>query len=66
MALLAKVGERLYEFASRSGLSEARAIYARFAGSQDELEVEMERSEIDFFVEAEFFDDQDSKEEDFS
>ena len=51
MSILAKVGERLYEFESQSKLTAARIIYVHFCGSQDEFEEQMELKNINFHIE---------------
>lgn len=48
MAILARIGERLYEFPDIKQVSDARAIYARCPGDQDKFESQMEESNIDF------------------
>lgn len=51
MCIIAKVGERTYEFESFSDLTRVREIYANFTGDQNELEQEMENAEIEFAYE---------------
>lgn len=48
MSVIAKVGERTYEFESLSDLTRAQEIYAKFTGDQNEMEQEMENAEIEF------------------
>jgi hypothetical protein len=52
MSILAKVGERTYEFQSQLDIEDAREIYASFTGGQNDLESEFEEAGIEFFVEA--------------
>ena len=51
MALLAKVGERLYEFPDRATLTGARELYAHHVGNQNQLEELFERFNIEFTLE---------------
>ena len=51
MSVLAKVGERTYEFESSQDVADAREIYATFTGGQNELEFEFEEAGIEFLIE---------------
>ena len=51
--MLAKIGERTYEFETIASLTEARAIYAQCTGSQNEFEEMMENDGLDFFIDSE-------------
>lgn len=53
MAIIAKVGERTYEFETMIELVEARNIYAHHTGGQNEFEEIMENEGIDFYIENE-------------
>lgn len=48
--IAARIGERLYEFNSFAELTKAREIYAKFVGTQNDFETEMENQMIDFTV----------------
>jgi len=50
MTILAKVGERSYEFDSMLNLAEARNIYAHHTGGQNEFEEIMENEGIKFYI----------------
>lgn len=54
MTIIAKVGERFYEFKDIDTLTKAREIYATCMGFQDEFERLMEDAGIDFLYEFEF------------
>ena len=51
MSILAKVGERSYEFPDHRMLTGARELYAHHVGSQDQLEEVFERFNIEFTLE---------------
>ena len=51
MSILARVGERLYEFDSEADVSIARELYCRCKGSQNDFEERMEDEGLDFFIE---------------
>ena len=53
MAIIAKIGERQYEFETMLDLTEARNIYAHCTSSQNEFEEILENEQIDFFIENE-------------
>lgn len=49
--ILAKIGERLYEFKSQQDLGDAREIYANCMGNQNAFETELEEAGIEFTLE---------------
>lgn len=51
MAVLARIGERLYEFPNEPQVVKARELYAQFVGTQDDFETKMENSQLDFSLE---------------
>ena len=51
MAVLARIGERVYEFETTFDVAHARSVYAVYTGSQDEFESTLELEGIDFFIE---------------
>lgn len=53
MAILARIGERLYEFESQAKMTAARIIYAHFSGDQNGFEEQLELKNIDFTIENE-------------
>lgn len=46
--VVAKIGERTYEFASALDLADARETFANCFGDQNKFETEMEEAGIDF------------------
>jgi hypothetical protein len=52
MSVLAKVGERLYEFDTNEDLTKARALYVQAnCSSQSALEDLMDEAGVEFFIE---------------
>lgn len=51
MSIVAKVGERTYEFDTFEQLTDAREIYARSTQDQNGFETEMENAGIEFVYE---------------
>lgn len=43
-----RIGERLYKFDKRDGLTKAREIYATFTGNQDAFEFKLKAAGIEF------------------
>jgi hypothetical protein len=54
MTIVAKVGERAYEFDNQSDLARAREIYCRCVSDQNDFESEMESQGVSFSYEWDF------------
>ena len=46
--VVAQIGERTYEFHTHLDLIEARGIYAKCIGGQNDFESELEKNDIEF------------------
>jgi hypothetical protein len=51
MSILAKIGERLYEFSDTAALATSRQLYASCTGNQEAFESMMEEHGINFTIE---------------